>query len=119
MENIKTTSKKFYSHFANHSVHKLPGGAKKFDIEAVKNYYNDVFESIKTKLNSPTIQSNTISNLLKACNVNKVAGIEEVSGRFLEDGADMLVTPITQVCNSSIKLSLFPNDCKLAKLKPL
>ena len=27
--------------------------------------------------------------------------------------------PITQICNISIKLSHFPKDCKVAKLKPL
>ena len=71
------------------------------------------------KLNFQTVQSNTISNLLKACNINKAAGIDDVSGRFLKDGADVLAIPITQICNLSIKLSHFPEDCKPAKLKPL
>ena len=31
----------------------------------------------------------------------------------------MLGIPITQICNLSIKLSHFPKDCKVAKLKPL
>ena len=71
------------------------------------------------KLNTQTVQPNTISNLLKACNINKAAGIDDVSGRFLKDGVDVLAIPITQTCNLSIKLSHFPRDCKLGKLKPL
>ena len=71
------------------------------------------------KLNFQTVQPNTISNLLKPCNVNKAAGIDNVSGRFLKDGADVLGIPITQICNLSIRLSHFPKDCKVAKLKPL
>ena len=78
-----------------------------------------MFELSDNKLNFQTVQSNTISTLLKACNVNKAVGIDDVSGRFLKDGADLLAVPITQICNSSIKLSHFPKDCKLAKLKPL
>ena len=70
------------------------------------------------KLNFQTVQPNTISNLLKSCNVNKAAGIDNVSGRFLRDGADVLGIPITQICNLSIKLSHFPKDCKVAQLKP-
>ena len=30
-----------------------------------------------------------------------------------------MAIPVTQICNLSIKLSHFPHDCKLAKLKPL
>ena len=67
--------------------------SKKFDIEAVKDYYNDMFELSHKKLNFQTVQPNTISNLLKSCNVNKAAGIDNVSGRFL------LGIPITQICN--------------------
>ena len=51
--------------------------------------------------------------------VNKAAGIDKILGRFLKNGADTLATPVTQICNLSIKLSYFSHDCKLAKLKPL
>ena len=111
--------KKLYSNLANDLVHKLPVASKKFDIEAVKDYYNDMFELCHNKLNFQTVQPNTISNLLKSCNVSKAAEIENVSGRFLKDGADVLGIPITQISNLSIKLSHFPKDCKVAKLKPL
>ena len=39
----------------------------------------------------------------------------DVSGRFLKYGANALAIPITQICN----LSHSPQDCKVAKLKPL
>ena len=116
---ISELYKKFYSNLANELVQKLPVAARKCDIEAVKNYYNDVFDLSHNKLNFQAVQSNTISNLLEACNINKAAGIDDVSGRFLKDGVDVLAIPITQICNLSIKLSHFPKDCKLAKLKPL
>ena len=66
-----------------------------------------MFDLSHNKLNFQTVQPNTISNLLKSCNVNKAAGIDNVSGRFLKDGADVLGIPITQICNVSIKLSHF------------
>ena len=78
-----------------------------------------MFELSHNKLNLQTVQPNTISNLLKSCNVNKAAGIDNVSGKFLKDGAHKLGIPITQICNLSIKLSDFPKDCEVAKLKPL
>ena len=115
---ISELFKKFYSILANDLVHKHPAASKKFDIEAAKDYYNDKFELSHNKLNFQTLQPNTIYSLLKSCNINKAAGIDNVSGRFLKDGGDVLVIPITHICNLSIKLSHFPKDCKVAKLKP-
>ena len=77
-----------------------------------------MFDLSHNKLNFQTVQPNTMSNLLKSCNVNKAARIDNVSGRFLKDGADVLGIPITQICNLSIRLCHFPKDCKVGKLKP-
>ena len=60
-----------------------------------------------------------VLKIFKNVEVNKAAGIDNISGRFLKDGADILAIPVTQICNLSIKLSHFPPDCKLAKLKPI
>ena len=38
---------------------------------------------------------------------------------IIKDGATVLAKPISQICNLSIKNSIFPSDCKIAKLKPL
>ena len=45
--------------------------------------------------------------------------IDDLSGKFLKDAADILTMPITQTCNWYIKFSHFPKNCKVAKLKPL
>ena len=52
-------------------------------------------------------------------NENEAAGLDNLSGKFLKDGATVLAKPISQICNLSIKYSIFPSDCKIAKLKPL
>ena len=43
------------------------------------------------------------------------AGIDNLSGKFLKDGADILAMPISQLCNPSIKLNLLPRSCKIKK----
>ena len=45
--------------------------------------------------------------LLKNVEVNKTAGIDNISGRFLKVGANILSILITQIYNLSIKLSHF------------
>ena len=57
-------------------------------------------------------------NILKGWNPSKAAGINNISRKFLKDGADILVRPISQFCNFSVKLNLFPS-CKIAKVKLL
>ena len=62
--------------------------------------------------------SEKILNIQKALNPSKAAGIDDLSGKFLKDGTNILVRPISQLCNLSIKLNSFPRSCKIAKAKP-
>ena len=50
---------------------------------------------------------------------NKTAGLNNISGKFLKDGATVLTKRISQICNLSIKYLIFPSHGKIAKLKPL
>ena len=109
---ISEMFKKFFSNLANDLVQKLPAAANQFGDKSVE-------DVIMICLTFQTIQTRYISDLLKNWDTNKAAGIDELSGRFLKDGADILTIPITQLCNLSIKFSHFPKDCKLAKLRPL
>ena len=50
-------------------------------------------------------------------NIDKSPGIDNLSGKFLKDGANILAKPIFELCNLSIKFSLFSTDCQIPKLK--
>ena len=58
-------------------------------------------------------------NILKNVEVTKAAGIDQISRKFLKDGAPFLSKPISELCNLSITLRSFPDACKIAKVKPL
>ena len=60
-----------------------------------------------------------VLKLLKDTNPEKAAGIDNLSGNFLKDGAVVLALPISNLYNLSMKRSEFPLDSKIAKLKPL
>ena len=76
---ISEVFKKLFSNLANH-------------------YYNDMFNLNPKKLTFQTIQTRYISDLIKNCDINKTAGNDDLSSRFLKDGADILTIPITQFC---------------------
>ena len=60
-----------------------------------------------------------ILSILKGLNPSKAADIDNLSGKFLKDGAYVLARPISQLCNLFIKLNSFPRSCKIANVKPL
>ena len=50
---------------------------------------------------------------------SKAPGLDEISSKFLKDGTELLALPLCNLVNLSIKQSLFPDQCKIAKLKTL
>ena len=58
-------------------------------------------------------------NVLKNVEVTKAAGLDQVSGKFLIDEAQVLAKPISELCNLSMPLGSFLDACKIAKVKPI
>ena len=67
---------------------------------------------------SPTLEDKVLK-LIKDTNPVKAAGTDNLSGRFLKYGAVVLASPISKLCDLSMKRSKFLLDCKIAILKPL
>ena len=74
--------------------------------------------SVKKKI-FEKVSSVSILKILKEFRTNKATGVDNLAGRFLEDGSNILCTHIAKICNLSIKLNSFPDKCKAAKIKPL
>ena len=45
--------------------------------------------------------------------------MDQIPAKFLRDVAEVLALPLRNIINISIKLSTFPEECKIAKLKPI
>ena len=61
----------------------------------------------------------TVLKLLQNLGEKKAADLDNLSSKFLKDGTTVLAKRVSQIFNLSIKYSIFPFDCKTAKLKPL
>ena len=96
----------------------LPNPPNKFGKESVKNYYKDMNLEGKNFSFKPTTHAVVLKHL-EDLNLAKTAGIDNLSGKFFKEGASVLAAPITELCNLSITLSLFLDDCKIAKLKAI
>ena len=45
--------------------------------------------------------------------------MDQIPAKLLRGGAEVLALPLRNIINLSIKLSTFPEECKIAKLKPI
>ena len=108
--------KDFFCDLANNLVSKLPSPSKKFCESSLNLYYKKYKVKNGSKFNFSYVSSETIQKLLDKIDTDKAAGIDNISGKFLRDGASLLAKPISQLCNISIKYSTFPTACKIANL---
>ena len=110
--------KDFYSNLANDLVKELPNPLNKYGKDAVKKYYEKL-NLVGKSFSFEPVSHASVLKLLQQVNPSKSAGIDNLTGKFLNEGATVLASPITGLVNRSISLSSFPDDCKIAKLKPL
>ena len=107
----------YYSTLAENLMKMLPKPDNKYSINSVVKYYEHMI--LGDYFHLASVSENSILTILKATQVSKAAGIDNLSGRFLKDGAKVLSKPISELCNLSITSEKFPDPCKVIKLKPL
>ena len=115
---ISEIFKSFYSNLASNLVKQLPPPKNMFDLKSVEKYYSS-FNFSENKLSFERVSPESVLKTLKNLDTNKASGIDNISRKFLNDGAKILAAPISQICNLFISRSTFPDACKIAKLKPL
>ena len=105
-------SKPFYSELAGNLGKKLPKPPLKFNSEKTKMLYKKLKPNIE-KFEFLCITEDITNKLLRCLDVSKAPGMDEISPKFLKDGAEVLTKPICDIINLSIKLPTFPDKCKL------
>ena len=112
------TFKNFYANLALDLVKHLPLPTNRFGTNHVKEYYRHLNLENNNFNFCPTTEEG-ILKLLQNIDPSKAVGLDNLGGKFLKDGAIELSRPVTQLINLSITSSVFPDQCKIAKLKPL
>ena len=97
----------------------MPPPSLRFGFSSVWQYYKKILKYPKSKSKFNVVSEKTVLKHLQELDENKAKGLDNLCGKLLKDGATVLAKPISQICNLSIKYSIFPSDCRIAKLKPL
>ena len=87
----------FFSNLAESLLIKLPNAPNKYDIESVFQYYSK-FISEKHFHLSITSQEE-VFKIIQNIDIVKAAAIDNLSGKFLKDGAEILGKPLGEICN--------------------
>ena len=110
--------KEFYSELAESLVNKLPDAPNKYNKSTTEKFYSNI-KKTNNDFEFHNVSTDTIKKILSCLDSTKAPGLDEISSKFLKDGAEVLALPICNLINLSLKLSCFPDQCKIAKLKPL
>ena len=116
LENANTF-KSFYSELAGGLQEKLPKAPNKFTSQTTKNYYAKTLCNVSSDFEFSNVSEEDVKNILLSLDTNKAAVMNQIPTKFLRDGTELLALPLRNKINSSIKLSTFPEECKIAKLK--
>ena len=60
-----------------------------------------------------------VLKILKGLNVSKSTGHDNISAKFLRDGANEIVSAISHIINLSLRTNTVPEDFKVARVVPL
>ena len=72
-----------------------------------------MLDLLLNKFNFSNVTEDFVLQLLKDMNIDKAAGIDNLSGRFLKDGANILAKPISKICSLFIKYSVSQETARL------
>ena len=105
------TFKNVYSKLASDVINNIFRGISVKKYYSAMNIHFNSFKSINAKCEE-------IYKILTNIDSNKVYGIDEISGRFLKDGVELLTEPLCKIMNLSLS-SKFPLMCRAIRVKPL
>ena len=85
--------------------------------ESTKSYY-DYLKGVDSKFEITTIETNTDFQLVSNVLENKATGIDEIPSKLPKIAAPAIAESLTVMFNNSIMTSSFPEDWKLARVRP-
>ena len=91
----------------------------KFTSQTTKNYYDKTSCKVFDDFEFSNVSEEDVKKILLSLDTSKAAGMDQIPAKFLRDGAEVLALPFGNIINLSMKLSIFPEECKIAKLKPI
>ena len=111
--------KRLYSELAGGLQEKLLRAPNKFTSQTTKNYYAKTSCNVSNDFESSNLSEEVIKKILLSLDTSKATRVDQILAKFLRDGAEVLALPLRNIITLSMKLSTFPEEFKIAKLKSI
>ena len=80
-----------------------PPSSLRFGLNLVRQYYEKILKYLKSKSKFNIMSKEAVLKLLQDLDGNEVPGLNNLSGKYLKDGAAVLAKRISQICYLSTK----------------
>ena len=100
---------------ADSVIEKYPRWKKIVEIKTFENYYMQIQNKCEDFV-LHIVDLRSVEKILNDLNVAKFFTIDQISAKFLKDGAPRLAIHIANLINFSTKLYTFPLQCKIANI---
>ena len=99
----------------------LPITPAKFNSDTTKVCFTDIFNNKRNKFQLFNISAAyaVIKKFCLAYTWIRHARMNQIPAKFVKEAADVLAYSLSNIINWSIKLSVFPQECKISRLKSL
>ena len=110
--------------FNNFFMEKVELLRNKIDPEAQEDPMTRLVEKLQgtgrlSDFSLKTVSEGEVRKIVLNLKRKKSTGLDDLSGDLLKSCADVMITPLTWIVNSSIQQSIFPTKWKIAKVSPL
>ena len=110
IKQIQILSRNSFVNLASDLYAKLPPSSNKSRISSVRIYYQNIFDLLTSKFKFSNVTEDFALKLLKDLDIDEAVDIDNLSGKFLKNRANILAKPISNICNLFIKHSFFPTN---------
>jgi hypothetical protein len=86
----------FFTTIASTLVAKLPQSTGIFNEQHVKDYYKTK-NVVDNSLNLTVVSEDQVLKIIHAIGINKATGLDNLPSRFIKDGANQIISPLTHI----------------------
>ena len=96
----------------------MPREPNKFTSQTTKNYNAKTSCNVSNDFEFSNVSEEDVKKILFSLDTSKAVGFDQIPAKCLRVGSKVLALPLGNI-NLSIKLSIFPEEYKIATLKPI